>query len=46
MALFLQSSVVGTLIVLDHRENVDKRNKENIEEVNESFISMMSNLDI
>lgn len=42
----MQLIVTGILDVLDHNEDIGKENKENIEEVNESFILMVVNLSI
>lgn len=35
-----------TLVVLDHHKDVSEGKKENIEEMNSSFISIKANLDI
>ena len=42
----MQTIVMGILGVLDHRENTGEGNEENIEGVNESFITMKVNLGI
>ena len=38
------STTIATFVILNHREDACEGNEENIEEVNESFISMEGNL--
>lgn len=42
----MQPIVMRTLVVFNHCEDVGEKNEENIEKVNESFISMKGNLSI
>ena len=43
---YMQPITVGILVVLDHHEDTGERNEKNIEEVNESFITMKGSLGI